>query len=142
MAPNLSPIFVLSPNVGFARVSAANTASDGSGSLSTLFTAAANGSLLSRIRYGNSQASAALSSAMVIRFFLTDLAGANPRFLGFLETAVPAATRSVSVIGAQGILTLPSGGLFIASGALLKVIQSVYAGVQDQMDYIAEGGDY
>jgi hypothetical protein len=32
--------------------------------------------------------------------------------------------------------------LFLASGQLVEVAQSVYAGAQDQMDYTAEGGDY
>ncbi len=140
MTANVNPLFVLTPNTGFARVTAANLAADGSGSLSDLFSAGSNGSLIWRLRWFNSQASAAASSNMVIRFFLTDSGGANPRLI--YEVALAGATRSTTAVGAFGTLTWPGTGLFIASGQHLKVVQSVYAGVQDQMDFIAEGGDY
>ena len=47
--PNTSPIFTLVPNVGFARLAAANTARDGSGTVTTIFTAGTEGSLLNKI---------------------------------------------------------------------------------------------
>lgn len=139
MTANTSPIFVLTPNIGMASVAAANTSSDGSGTLVTLFTAGANGSRLERIRYSNAQATAAASSAMVIRVFLTDAAGTNPKLID--EVAVLAATRTVAVVGTKGILTY-ANGLIIPTGSLVKVIQSVYAGAQDLMHYVAEGGDF
>ena len=46
MPANIAPIFVLTPNIGFGRITAANTTSDGSGALITIFTAGANGSRL------------------------------------------------------------------------------------------------
>ena len=139
MPANTDPIFGLTPNNGQARVAAANTASDGSGTLVTLFTAGSNGSIISRIRYANSQATAAASSAMVVRIFETDAAGANPRLL--MEFIVAAVTRSVTVKGVGDYIDIP-GGLILKSGQLLKVIQSVYASAADQMDYTAEGMDY
>jgi hypothetical protein len=139
MPANTDPLFSLVPNIGLATVSAANTASDGSGSLVTLFTAGSNGSRLERVRYSNAQATAALSSAMVIRLFITDSGGANPRLLA--EVPVPAITRTTSVPGAAGIYTF-ANGLVIPTGTIVKVIQSVYAGVQDLMHYVAEGGDF
>jgi hypothetical protein len=139
MPANTNPIFTLTPNVGLASVAAANTASDGSGTLVTLFTAGANGSRVERIRYSNAQITAAASSAMVIRFFVTDNAGANPKLLA--EVALATATRSTTVVGASGILTF-ANGLVIPTGTIIKVIQSVYAGAQDLMHYVAEGGDF
>ena len=139
MAANTSPIFTLTPNVGLALVDAANTESDGTGNLVTLFTAGAFGSRIERIRYTNAQSTAAASSAMVIRFFVTDNAGNNPKLL--VEVALAAATRTTAVVGAAGIYTF-TNGLVIPSGTLIKVIQSVYAGAQDLMHYVAEGGDY
>ncbi len=140
MTANVNPLFVLTPNTGFARVTAANTAADGSGALSDLFAGGSSGSLVWRLRWSNSQASAAASSNMVIRFWLTDSGGSNPRLI--YETTLAGATRSTTAVGASGTYTWPGTGLFIASGQHLKVTQSVYAGAQDQMDYIAEGGDY
>lgn len=139
MPANTNPIFTLTPKIGIASVSAANTASDGSGSLTTLFSAGVNGSRVEKIRYTNAQATAAASSAMVIRFFITDTGGANPTLLA--EVALATATRSTSAVGASGILTF-TNGLVIPSGTIIKVIQSVYAGAQDLMHYVAEGGDY
>jgi len=139
MTANVNPIFTLTPKIGIALVAAANTASDGSGALVTLFTAGANGSRIERIRYQNAQAAAAASSAMVVRIFITDTGGANPTLLA--EVAISAATRTVAVVGAGGIYNF-ANGLVMPSGTLIKVIQSVYAGVQDLMHYVAEGGDY
>lgn len=139
MAPNTLPIFTLTPNIGLTSLAAANTASDGSGTLATLFTAGSNGSRVERLRFRNAQITAAASSAMVIRFFITDTGGANPKLL--YEIALATATRSVSVVGAGGTHEFQNG-LIIPSGTLIKVCQSVYAGAQDLMHYVAEGGDY
>jgi hypothetical protein len=139
MTANTSPIFTLTPRVGECSVAAANTASDGSGALVTLFTAGSNGSRFERITWQNAQATAAASSAMVARFFVTDTGGINPKL--FLEVAIPAATRSTSAVGAAGYYVFPNG-MTIASGNLIQVIQSVYAGVQDLMHYTCWGGDF
>jgi len=138
-APNTNPIFTLTPKIGIATVAAANTESDGTGVLVTLFTAGAQGSRIERIRYANAQSSAAASSAMVVRFFVSDTGGINPTLL--VEVAVPAATRTVAVVGAGNVYTF-TNGLSIPSGTIISVIQSVYAGAQDLMHYVAEGGDY
>lgn len=139
MAANINPLFTLTPNIGRARLAAANTARDGSGSLVTAFTAGTNGSRVDSVTWTSAQATAAASSAMVAKIFITDTSGANPRMLA--ELAVPTLTPSTTVIGATVTYYFP-GGLFMQSGALLQVCQSIFAGVQDQMDIIARGGDY
>jgi len=139
MPANIYPIFTLTPNVGMAEVDSANTESDGTGALDTLFTAGLNGSMVFKIRYRNAQSVAAASGAMVIRFFLTDTGGINPRLLH--EIALPTATRSTTVVGAGGLYVFQNG-LAIASGQLLLVGQSIYAGAQDLMHYVAEGGNF
>lgn len=139
MTMNVIPPFTLTPNIGLCSVSAANTGSDGSGALVTLFTSGGQGSRVERITYRNAQATAAASSAMVVRVFITDNTGANPKLLA--EVAVPTVTRSAPAIGAGGTLFFPNG-LIVPTGTLLKVIQSVYAGVQDLMHYVCEGGDF
>ena len=136
---NTTPIFVLTPNFSTAASAAANTASDGSGALVTLFTAGTNGSLISSIKVNNAQIAAALSSAMVVRIFVTDTVGANPRLVS--EAALPAATRSLTAVGATVTINF-LGGLQIAAGQIVKVCQSAYAGVQDLTHFSAQGGDY
>jgi hypothetical protein len=76
---------------------------------------------------------------MVVRAFVTDIAGANPRLVG--EVALPAATRSASAIGATNTIIF-SPALILETGQQLKVAQSVYAGVQDSNSVIVYGGDY
>lgn len=139
MAANTVPIFTKAGNFTPARIAAANTAADGSGTLVTLVTAATDGTRVDGVRFRNAQASAAASSNMVHRIFLTDTSGANPRLVG--EVATAAATRSTSAVGATSIFTFDQP-LIMKSGQLLQVIQSVYAGAQDQVDAIAYAGDY
>jgi len=76
---------------------------------------------------------------MVIRIFISDNAGANYRHL--FEAALAAATRTTSVIGASGSVEFP-GGLLLPTGTLIGCVQSVYAGVQDLVDFVAEGVDF
>lgn len=139
MAANTQPIFTLTPNCSTAEITAANTARDGSGALVTLFTAGSNGSRVDSIDFTSAQATAAASSAMVVRVFITDNAGANPRL--FKEGVFATLTPSNTVIG-QTVNFSFGNGLILSSGQIIKVCQSVYAGVQDKMHVIARGGDY
>ena len=139
MPANTSPIFIINGNIAVARISAANTTSDGSGSLVTVLTSGANGSRVDGVRFRNSQVSLAASSAMVHRIFLSDTAGANFRLIG--EVATAAATRSASVVGATSIFTFDQP-VIMKPGQVMSVCQSVYAGVQDQFDVTAYAGDY
>ena len=139
MPANTTPIFILSGNIAIATIAAANTASDGSGTLVTLVTAGSNGARVDSVRFRNSQATAAASSNMVHRIFLTNDAGNTPTLIG--EVATAAATRSVSAVGATSIFTFDQP-VIMKSGQLLRVIQSVYAGAQDRFDAFAYAGDY
>jgi hypothetical protein len=139
MAANTTPIFTRAGNFLPARISAANTASDGSGTLVTLVTSAVDGTRVDGVRFRNAQATAAASSNMVHRIFLTNTSGANPRLIG--EVATAAATRSTSAIGATSIFTFDQP-IIMKSGQIMSVCQSVYAGAQDQVDVVAYAGDY
>jgi hypothetical protein len=139
MAANTQPIFVDSGNFTPARIAAANTASDGSGALVTVVTAGADGTRVDGIRYRNSQASAAPSSPMVQRIFLSDTGGANYRLIG--EVAMPTATRSTTVIGATAIYTFDQP-IIMQSGQIMALCQSVYGGVADQNDACAFASNY
>ena len=139
MAANTTPIFVKQGNFTPARIAAANTASDGSGTLVTLVTAVIDGTRVDGVRFINSQATAAASGAKVLRIFLTDTGGINPRLIG--EVAMAAATRSTTVIGATSIYTFDQA-IIMKSGQLISVCMSVYAGAQDQTDANAYAGNY
>jgi hypothetical protein len=139
MAANTTPIFILNGNFIPGRIAAANTASDGSGALVTTVTAGSNGTRVDGVRFRNSQTTAAASSAMVHRIFLSDTGGANFKLIGEVVTAT--ATRSTTVIGATSIYTFDQP-IIMKSGSLMSVCQSVYASAADQFDACAFAGDY
>ena len=121
------------------RITAANTASDGSGTLFSLLSGGTNGSRIDAVRFRDAGPGLTASSAMVHRIFLSDTTGANFRLVG--EVATSAATRSASAVGAASIFNFDQP-LIIKSGQVLSVCQSVYAGTQDQMDALVYAGDY
>jgi hypothetical protein len=139
MAANTTPIFIKQGNFTPARLTGANTTSDASSTtnLVTVVTAATDGTRVDGIRFRNSQATAAASSAMVHRIFLFD--GSVYRLIGEVVTA--AATRSATAIGATSIYTFDQP-LILKTGESVLVGQSVYAGAQDQFDAMAYAGDY
>ena len=135
----LNPQFTATPRATGSRLSVSNTSRDGSGTLTTSFTAGASGSRLDFITFISATAAVGASSAKVARVFLTDTAGANPRLIQ--EVALAAVTSSNTAIGATATITF-TNGLVIASGQLVQTTISVYAGTQDQTDVIARGGDF
>jgi hypothetical protein len=139
MAANTIPIFIKQGNFTVGRIAAANTASDGSGALVTIVTATTDGTRVDGVRFINSQATAAVSGAKVLRIFLSDTGGINPRLIG--EVAMLTATRSTTVVGATAIYTFDQP-IVMKSGQLMTVCMSVYVGVQDQTDACAFAGDY
>lgn len=139
MPANTAPIFIAVPQVGFARITAANTARDGSGTLNDAFLAAANGSIVTRITFTSAQATAGAAAAKVFRVFITDTTGANPRL--YREVAASAVTASNTAIG-QAVQLVIQDALILKSGQKIQVCQSVYASAADQTDVVVEGGDY
>lgn len=139
MAANTSPVFTKEAQVGFARIAAANTARDGSGTLVDAFTATTDGSVAFKATFTSAQATAAASALKVVRVFITDTAGVNPRL--YKEALLPALTPSTTVIGSTVTITF-TDGLVLKSGQKIQVSQSIYATAADQTDVVIEGGNY
>ena len=139
MAANTVPIFCKQGNFMPVAIAAANTASDGSGSLVTIVTAATDGTRVEGVRFKNAQITAAASSANLMKIFLTDTSGNNPMNVG--EVIQAAATRSATVAGATSIYTFDQP-IIMRSGQLLKVCMHVYAGAQDLTHALAFANDY
>lgn len=150
---NNSPIFVGNPNIGRTRISGSNTASDGTGTIYTFYTAGPSGSRVDSITFASAASASAASSAMVGKIFMGDIGGTSFRIIQ--EVAIGAVTRTNAVIGATQTIDfvngyiLPSGaaigyrnGFIIPSGSILGATITVYAGNTDQMDVIAKGGDF
>jgi hypothetical protein len=139
MAANTNPIFTLTGNFLPVRLSAGNTASDGSGTIYTIVTAGTDGTRVDGVRFRNSQVVAAVSTAMVHRIFLSGTAGTGHRLVG--EVATGAATRNVSTIGATSLFVFDQP-IIMQPGQVMSVAQSAYAGAQDQFDAIAYASNY
>lgn len=133
-----SPVFVGTVICRQARLTAANTARDGSGTVVGVVTGSTNGTRVDRITFVSAQATAAANSAMVLRVFISDTTGSNYRL--FAEQSVAAVTASNTAIGARSQIVF-MGGLFLESGQILGVTKSIHAGVQDQFDCTVEGGN-
>lgn len=73
MPMNTSPIYTLTPNIGFANLLAANanTALDGTGTVSTVFTAGANGAMVNSIKV-KSTTTTATSAAGILRIWINN----------------------------------------------------------------------
>jgi len=143
MAQNLNPIFVLTPNVGVARITVATTASNGAGTLVTLLTASLDGTRVDGVRFRNSAtASAGATTAMTHKIFYspTNQSGSGTCFL-VGEVLTSAVTRAVGTVGATSIYTfdLP---LYMPSGSALFVAQSAFNSPLDQFDAQAFAGNY
>lgn len=139
MPANTQPIFILTPSIGMVRITTGNTASDGTGTLFTAFTAGTNNSRVESVTFINSQTTMAASTAMVGKVFITDTSGLNPMLLQ--EITMPTITRTTAVIGQTQTIFFGTG-LLLKSGQLVKVVTSIYNGPQDQVDVIVRGGDY
>lgn len=142
MPSNTTPIFVLTPNVGTTRLTAAATASDGSGTLFRLLTAGTDGTRVDAVRFRNSQVALQASTAMVHRIFYSDTntSGSTAcRLVG--EVATASATRAVGTIGATSLYVFDQP-LYMPSGSGLFVGQSAYTDARDQFDAQAFAGNY
>jgi hypothetical protein len=136
---NTAPVYAYDGEPVTFVISAANTARDGSGILVTVYTVPTKGARMTDITFNSAQASPALNSAMVVRLFVTDTAGANPRLIR--ESVLPAVTPSSTAIGATIFMGF-NDGLLLAGGQVIKVCQSVYAGVQDKVQGYARIGRF
>jgi hypothetical protein len=120
--------------IGIAQISVANTALDGTGTLATVITGAADGTRISRITIkatGN-------TTAGIVRLFIADNATpANIRL--WREVSVTAITVSGTVTGFRAEINLPAeSALVLPSGWSLR------AGTHnaETFNVFAEGGNY
>jgi hypothetical protein len=141
MPQNTSPIFPLTPDIQWARIASGNTAYDGTGQVSTIFSASASGS---RLDYVKIRALGVNNSASLMRFYvnngLTNATAQNNSL--FLEYALPTTTSS-STAEASADYTLPFNIALPAAyklNAALTITLTGSAGSGWQTTAI--GGDY
>jgi len=133
MAANTSPIFIDTPKWGQARISTANTARDGTGTVGTVYTGTTDGSRISYIRI----MATSTTTAGMVRLFISD--GSNIRLWD--EILVSALTPSATVLGFRATIASPVPGeplLFLPSAHLLLASTNN----AESFDVTAVVGDY
>jgi hypothetical protein len=134
MSANTTPIFTLTPVMGWTQISTANTNRDGTGTTGSMIAGNTNGTRISRIRI---QSSGSQVNNGMVRIFV-QLPSASPVML-YDEVAVPATVVSASAVGfdytieylGERALVLPSTAKLLASTT-----------TTDPFNVFAEGGDY
>lgn len=114
MAVTATPIFVQAPRGEIVNFSTANTGRDGSGTLATLWTPGANGSIIDHIDV----CATGTTTAGVVRLFVFD--GSTYRL--WKELLIPAKIPSTTIAAYSTSVdcSLPSNSLVLASGRILK----------------------
>lgn len=131
MPANITPIFPLVPVMGLAQVTAANTNRDGTGTIVTVLTGAANGTRIHKIIVY----ATVTTTAGMVRLFITG--GGVTRL--WREIAIPAVTVSATVMAHSEIIELfGEDALHLPSTYILKA--STHNA--EAINVIAEGGDY
>jgi hypothetical protein len=106
MAANTSPIYVLTPNVDWNTViTAANTAKDGTGTVTLAFTAGAEGAYLSHLKLRSIGTNTASVCRVWINNGSTNATAANNTL--YTEVTLPA--TNLSEVAAQPDILVPFG---------------------------------
>lgn len=132
MAANVQPIFTLVPKIFVAQVSAGNTNRDGTGTVVTVATGAADGTRIHRITVK----AAVATTAGMVRLYIYD--GTNTRL--WMEVSIPASgSLSATVQGVSQTIEL-----FGERALVLPQNYELRASTHnaEAINVIAEGGNY
>lgn len=136
MAQNISPIFPLTPRVSWVTMSTANTATDGTGTVATLFAAQASGS---RIDFITGLATGSCS-ASVLRVFINNGGTSSVAINNALYFEQPLPSTTATNTGPIGpIVTIPMN-LSLPSGS--KINLTLGTATSAGWSFTAVGGDY
>lgn len=106
MPANTSPIFPLTPKVAWATITAANTAKDGTGTVSTIFTAGADGSRIDQIKVR----ALGTNVATVMRFFVnngsTNATATNNSLIHEVTVAATTLTETAALVDNNVTITV------------------------------------
>ena len=148
---NTTPIFIGTPRCGVVNITTANTNNDGTGTIGTVFTAGANGSLITAIRLQACQTTTLGRINLYIHngtssFLWTSVITTAPTVAANVKPfdydvpmPGPMAYAASAVVNASVSLAgLALNGLYLPAGYSLRA--STYIG--ESYNVIAIGGDY
>jgi hypothetical protein len=136
MPANFKPIFPLVPNIGFTRQTAANTATDGTGTVAPIMTAGANGARCDKLIC----VAGGTNVATVLRVFINNGGATSTATNNSLlcEVSLPATTASATAQNGPRVevpidMTLPNG---------YKITVCIATAVSAGWHITQLGGDY
>lgn len=148
MPANTSPVFALTPNIGVGAATAANTVGDGGGTISTdifkVFTAGANGSWVSRLRFhpASSVAATAMTGTVARIFVSSQASGAttNANTMLIAEVALGAVSADHSTAAVNPV-DVPLNFALPANWTILVTNHAAPA-ANTRWETTVYGGDY
>ena len=132
MPANVSPIFTLTPQIGRARISTANTNRDGTGTLGDVITGGANGTRVGRIVI----TATSTTTAGMVRLYIYD--GTNTRL--WKEIPVSAITPSATVQAFTATIASPDSDPLLVLPVNYVLRASTHNA--ETFDVIAHAGDF
>lgn len=149
MPANTSPIFALTPNIGLAKVTAANTNSDGTGTVATdifkAFTSGANGSWVARAIWSPVATAAGTGTAATVgRIFLSTIGsgsttgGVNTWALGEVTLAAVTADSSSAPVNELALAL----SFAIPTGYFIHGTNHAAPNANTSWQLMVVGGDY
>lgn len=137
MAQNIDPIYTKTPKVAWAAaITAANTAMDGTGTVSTVFTAdATNGSFIQKLRFRSAGTNVITVARIFINNGSSNATPANNTL--FDEVSLPATTASATSATAPSELVM---AIPLPAGYKVNVVLGT--AVSAGWVVTANGGDY
>jgi len=138
MPANTTPIYEATPQVRTATLRVTNSSRDGSGIVYSGFFSDINGSRLDRITTTtvSNVNPGSPSNACLIRIFITDTNGLNPRI--YREHYVGSTSLSSTLITSQTVFNIP-GGLLLMPG---QIVQCTATNLTYPITVTFEGVDY
>jgi len=126
---NINPVFVKTPAISWGKLTTSNTAKDGTGIVTTIFTAEVDGSRVDKIVFQP----LGTNVATVVRIFLNNGAdnatATNNTYIGDLALASSSASETLEMPKSE--YQFPDG-LFLPAGYKINVVigTTVAAGIQ------------
>lgn len=137
MAVNINPIFVITPKVSWGKLTAANTAKDGTGAVVTIFTAGTNGGRVEKLIIHP----LGTNVQTLVRVFINNGADNAVATNNSLIAEIELSATTLAELTAQTPKELPFiDGLILPSGYKINVVLSTAVAAGHQIT--ALGGDF
>lgn len=141
MAKTNTPPYTQSAKIEGAALAAANTARDGSGSITTICTVGSDDGLIKRIRFVPAMATAGAAAAKVACLFWSTDGGTTWNFLDDQAMATVTPSTTVSTRAGQAVFSFPEQ-LGLPASAKIGATITVYGSAVDRTQVTVERSDY